>query len=157
MDLVDLNSEKKRRLSESLMLFYTGVTRKSEDVLTEQKRNIVDRLLVLRNMRKQAHEIHEALVNGCPDRLGEILHRGWMYKKQLADKISSAPIDEMYEIARKAGAVGGKIAGAGGGGFMLLYCPPECQTPVREALADMKELPFNLERDGTKVIFNVRR
>jgi len=157
VDLVDLNSEKKRRLSESLMLFYTGVTRKSEDVLGEQKRNIVDRLLVLRNMRKQAHEIHEALVNGCPDRLGEILHRGWMYKKQLADKISSAPIDEMYEIARKAGAVGGKIAGAGGGGFMLLYCPPERQTPVREALADMKELPFNLERDGTKVIFNVRR
>jgi D-glycero-alpha-D-manno-heptose-7-phosphate kinase len=63
----------------------------------------------------------------------------------------------MYEIARKAGAGGGKIAGAGGGGFMLLYCPPERQTAVREALADMKELPFNLERDGTKVIFNVRR
>jgi D-glycero-alpha-D-manno-heptose-7-phosphate kinase len=157
IDLVDFHPERKRRLSESLMLFYTGVTRKSEDVLGEQKRNIVDRLLVLRNMRKQAYEIHEALVNGCPDRLGEILHRGWMYKKQLADKISSAPIDEMYEIARKAGAGGGKIAGAGGGGFMLLYCPPERQTAVREALADMKELPFNLERDGTKVIFNVRR
>lgn len=157
VDLVDLNSEKKRRLSESLMLFYTGVTRKSEEVLSEQKRNIVDRLLVLRNMRKQAYEIHEALVNGCPDRLGEVLHQGWMYKKQLADKISNAPIDEMYETARKAGAVGGKIAGAGGGGFMLLYCPSERQTAVRDALVEMKELPFNLERDGTKVIFNVRR
>jgi D-glycero-alpha-D-manno-heptose-7-phosphate kinase len=154
---VDLSSEKKRRFGESLMLFYTGVTRKSEDVLTEQKKNIVDRVAVLRDMRQQAYEIHEVLLNGSTDRVGDVLHQGWLMKKQLASRISNSSIDEMYEKAINAGATGGKVAGAGGGGFMLLYCTPERQNAVREALTDLIELPFNLERDGTKVIFNVRR
>lgn len=154
---VDLSPEKKRRFSQGLMLFYTGVTRKAEDVLGEQKHNIVDRVSVLRSMRQQAYEVHETLLNGNIDKFGEVLHQGWLMKKQLASRISNTSIDEMYERALTAGAVGGKVAGAGGGGFMMLYCPPERQTAVREALAEMKELPFNLERDGTKVIFNVRR
>jgi D-glycero-alpha-D-manno-heptose-7-phosphate kinase len=154
---VDLSPEKKRRFGESLMLFYTGVTRKAEDVLTEQKKNIVDRVAVLRDMRQQAYEVHEVLLNGNTDRVGDVLHQGWLLKKQLASRISNSSIDEMYERAVNAGATGGKVAGAGGGGFMMLYCPPERQNAVRDALADVRELPFNLERDGTKVIFNVRR
>jgi len=157
VDAVEMDPEKKRRLGDSLMLFYTGTTRKASDILSEQKRNISDRAAVLREMKQQAYEIHENLVNGRADRMGKIMHQGWLYKKQLAAKISSTGIERMYESALEAGAIGGKIAGAGGGGFMLLYCSPARQPAVRTALAGLKELPFNLERDGTKVIFNVRR
>jgi D-glycero-alpha-D-manno-heptose-7-phosphate kinase len=154
---VDMDPQKKRRFSESLMLFYTGVTRKADMVLTEQKKNIADRMTVLRRMRQQAYEIHELLLNGKADEVGSALHEGWLYKKQLAAKISNSSIDDMYDKAMSAGAIGGKVAGAGGGGFMMVYCPPERQQAVRNALSDMMELPFNLERDGTKVIFNIRR
>ena len=155
--VVPLDQVKKRRLSESLMLFFTGVTRKSDTILARQKQNIADRMTTLNDMRQQAYDLHGVLLDGHIDKMGEIMHQGWLYKKQLADKISSSDIDVMYETARRAGAIGGKIAGAGGGGFMLLYCPPEHQRKVRNALVGLRELPFNLERDGTKVIFNVRR
>jgi D-glycero-alpha-D-manno-heptose-7-phosphate kinase len=88
--------------------------------------------------------------------LGELLHQSWLLKKQLAGAISNGEIDEMYTAARQAGAIGGKITGAGGGGFLLLYCPFEKQNAVRAALHSFQELPFQLERDGTKVIFNYR-
>ncbi|MDH7482316.1 MAG: GHMP kinase [Armatimonadota bacterium] len=157
VESINLDPEKKRRLSESLMLFFTGMTRSSSEILSEQKANIADRVDILRKMKQQAEEIRESLLNGHIDRLGEIMHQGWLYKKQLAGKISNSEIDNMYERALDAGALGGKIAGAGGGGFLLLYCPPERQNKVREALSNLRELNFNLERDGTKVIFNVRR
>jgi D-glycero-alpha-D-manno-heptose-7-phosphate kinase len=79
-----------------------------------------------------------------------------MLKKQLASKVSNVTIDAIYEAARKAGAIGGKITGAGGGGFLLLYCPYEKREAVRDALSSLVELPFQLEPDGSKVIFNYR-
>ena len=91
------------------------------------------------------------------NKVGRLMQAGWEWKKQMAGRISSPHIDALYESALDAGATGGKIAGAGGGGFLLLYCPPDRQSAVREVLAEMKELPFSLERDGTKVIFNARR
>lgn len=156
---VALDPEKKRRLSECLMLFFTGITRSADGILAEQKKNIEDRRPILERMRGQAHELHKGLVNGTVDILGEIMHQGWLDKRQLAAKISSDGIDRMYQSALDMGALGGKIAGAGGGGFLLLYCPPERQEALRTPLrrAGLKELPFSLERDGTKVIFNVRR
>ena len=157
VEAVRMDPEKKRRLGESLMLFYTGMTRSASDILAEQKENISTRVAVLGEMKEQAYEIYRNLRDGSTDRMGEIMYEGWLRKKQLAGRISSAAIDGMYESALEAGALGGKIAGAGGGGFMLLYCPPERQPAVRAALAALKELPFSLERDGTKVIFNVRR
>ena len=156
-NILSLDPTKKRRLSESLMLFFTGITRKADTILAKQKENITDRLATLNDMRQQAYDLHEVLLDGHIDRMGDVMHQGWLYKKQLADKITSSDIDIMYEKALEAGAIGGKIAGAGGGGFMLLYCPPEHQRKVRQTLAELRELPFNLERDGTKVIFNVRR
>ena len=156
-EILLIDDTKKRRLSESLMLFFTGITRKSDTILAKQKQNITDRLATLNDMRKQAYDLHSVLLDGRIDRMGDVMHQGWLCKKQLADKITSSDIDVMYEKAREAGAIGGKIAGAGGGGFMLLYCPPEHQRKVRNALSKLRELPFNLERDGTKVIFNVRR
>jgi D-glycero-alpha-D-manno-heptose-7-phosphate kinase len=80
-----------------------------------------------------------------------------LLKKRLASGVSNGKIDEMYETARSAGALGGKVAGAGGGGFLILYCPHSKQAHVRAALSGLKELPFLLEQDGSKVIFNHKR
>jgi D-glycero-alpha-D-manno-heptose-7-phosphate kinase len=94
---------------------------------------------------------------GNPDAIGQLLHESWLLKQQLASQISNTMLDEIYCLARKAGAIGGKISGAGGGGFLLLYCPYERQDAVRTALAGLQELPFKLEPDGSKVIFNYLR
>jgi D-glycero-alpha-D-manno-heptose-7-phosphate kinase len=85
------------------------------------------------------------------------LDTGWQLKKTLASKISNGEIDGFYQSAIEAGALGGKITGAGGGGFMLLYCPRKKQHSVRAALRELQELPFHLEPDGSKVIFNYRK
>ncbi|MEN6372939.1 MAG: GHMP kinase [Armatimonadota bacterium] len=154
---LEMDGFRRRQLDESLMLFYTGITRKSSGVLSEQKDNIADKMSVLRKMRDQAYTVRDCLTGSRVNRLGNILSAGWGFKKSLASNISNSYIDELYEKALKAGAAGGKVAGAGGGGFLLLYCQPAYQNRVRKALANLKELPFRLERDGSKVIFNVRR
>lgn len=146
-----------QRFSESLMLFYTGLTRSADTILTEQKSNIDDQTATLTAMKAQVYEVESCLLNHNMNKVGRILHAGWEMKKRLAGKISSGAIDELYERALDAGAIGGKVAGAGGGGFLLLFCPPDRQNAVRAALADLKELPFHLENDGSKVIFNCRR
>jgi D-glycero-alpha-D-manno-heptose-7-phosphate kinase len=104
-----------------------------------------------------AYEGRELLKEGRLDAFGRLLHEGWQLKKQMASRITSGQIDEMYAAGRAAGALGGKICGAGGGGFLLLYCPIERQDAVRHALRPRRELPFRLEPDGSKVIFNTRR
>ncbi len=154
---VALPEEKRRRFSECLMLFYTGITRKADTILSEQKANINDKRVFLDHMKSQVPEVEAALTEGSIHKVGRLMQTGWGWKKQMAGRISSPEIDALYESALDAGATGGKVAGAGGGGFLLLYCPPDRQSAVRDVLSDMKELPFGLERDGTKVIFNVRR
>ncbi len=146
-----------RRLDENLMLFYTGKTRKSSTILTEQNANVNDRLPILERMKLQALEARDGLVAGEVHAIGELMHEGWELKKRLASRISNPVIDDMYARARSAGALGGKITGAGGGGFLMLYCPKEKQDEVRGALSDLRELSFHLEGDGSKVIFNYRR
>lgn len=154
---VELPEEKRRRFGEALMLFYTGITRKADSILSEQKANIEDKRVFLDRMKAQVPEVEAALTDGNMNKIGRLMQAGWDWKKQMAGKISSPEIDALYESALDAGATGGKVAGAGGGGFLLLYCPPDRQSAVRDVLSDMKELPFSLERDGTKVIFNARR
>jgi D-glycero-alpha-D-manno-heptose-7-phosphate kinase len=97
------------------------------------------------------------LESGNVDVIGELLDESWRLKKQLASQISNCTIDEIYEKARLAGALGGKITGAGGGGFILLYCPHEFQDNVRQALHGLQELPFQLDSNGSKVIFDYHR
>jgi D-glycero-alpha-D-manno-heptose-7-phosphate kinase len=157
VEKVILSDASRRRLSEHLMLFYTGVTRSASTVLEEQVSNINDRFEILCGIKQLAAEARECLEQQAFDEFGELLHQGWEYKKQLASGISNGRIDAMYQAARRAGAIGGKISGAGGGGFLLLYCPVERQDDVRKALAPLRELPFALERDGSKAIFNYRR
>lgn len=152
-----LDENQLQALNQNLMLFFTNITRRAETVLTEQVNNINDRLDVLREMKRLALQGRECLRAGAFDDFGLLLHQGWELKKQLASRISNGIIDTLYETARKAGALGGKITGAGGGGFLLLYCPREKQDRVRTALRGLPELPFHLERDGSKVIFNYRR
>ncbi len=146
-----------RKLKNSFMLFYTGSTRHAESVLDEQKSNIDQRLEVLREIKNITHTARAELKAGNLESIGALLHESWKLKKSLASKISNSHIDSIYDAALKAGATGGKITGAGGGGFLLLYCVPEKQESVRSALDQLQELPFQLEPEGTKVIFNHQR
>jgi D-glycero-alpha-D-manno-heptose-7-phosphate kinase len=152
-----LADEQRRALDERLMLFYTGVTRQASTILQDQVAHMQDRMETLRCLKALALEARRSLEQGQLDALGTAMDRGWQLKQQLSSGISNSAIDEMYAAARQAGALGGKIAGAGGGGFLFLYCPPKYQDAVRYALRGLRELPFRLERDGSKVIFNARR
>jgi D-glycero-alpha-D-manno-heptose-7-phosphate kinase len=154
---LNLDPDLLRHLDDNLMLFFTGATRQAGSILEEQQANINQRLPVLRQLRSMAYQARDELQKGNLDGIGNLLDLSWTLKKQLASKISNCEIDEVYEAARTAGALGGKITGAGGGGFLLLYCPRERQEKVRQALNGMRELPFHLEQDGVKVIFNYRR
>jgi D-glycero-alpha-D-manno-heptose-7-phosphate kinase len=154
---LDFSPATKRQLNHNLLLFYTGVTRKADSILLEQKKNIRSRESVLEEMKHITHIACDHLHRGEVNAIGELLHESWLLKKQLASKISNSDVDDLYELARKAGATGGKIAGAGGGGFILLYCPPGRQEHLRQELHMLQELPFNLGQDGSKVIFDYQR
>jgi D-glycero-alpha-D-manno-heptose-7-phosphate kinase len=146
-----------RVLNESLILFFTGITRDSSSILTEQEAMIRSRLGPLGEIKDIAREARAEVMAGNLESIGALLHKSWQLKRGLASKVSNDSINEMYETARRAGALGGKITGAGGGGFLLLYCPAGRRAAVREALQGLRELPFQFEPDGSKVIFNYRR
>lgn len=157
VETIKLDGAPKRKLGANLLLFYTGKTRKADTILQDQKANMAQNLESLRKLKSLAYEMKEAIQEGDLDAVGHLLHQGWEYKRQLSERISDSEIDEIYNRALEAGALGGKIAGAGGGGFLLLYCPRDKQDRLRAALSHLVELPFHLERDGSKVIFNMRR
>ncbi len=145
-------------LDNILMLFFTGKTRKADNILAKQKANLVAKADTLKEMARQADEVRRLLEAGDVTALGPLLHRGWEAKRRMTDgATSNAELDEMYERAVKAGALGGKIAGAGGGGFFLLVVPSDKRQAVRRALADLKEMPFRLERGGSRVVLNMQR
>jgi len=146
-----------RRLNQNLMLFYTGITKDSKDILSEQKRNIVQRRKILQEMKKTAEAMKKSLNDGTLGDFARLLDWGWTLKKKMASRITTKKIDKMYKKAISAGASGGKICGSGGGGFLLIYCPVSIQNSVRGALQDFRELPFNLTEEGTKVIFDTGR
>ena len=154
---INLSTDARRVLNNNFMLFFTGISRDSSSILKEQVNNHKDRLSELRELKDMACEARSAIETENFDTLGVLLHQSWVLKKRLAGTISNGLINDLYETARSAGAIGGKIAGAGGGGFLLLHVPIERQNRVRIALHGLQELPFRLEADGTKVIFNYRR
>lgn len=154
---INIDDSARQRMCESLLLFFTGITRQSSEVLSEQKNNINDNWSVLLEMRDQADELARLLNMGMITSLGRTLREGWQKKRQLARGISNPYIDELYESAMSSGAIGGKVTGAGGGGFFLVCTPPENRASVRKKLSHLRELPVSLARDGSKVIFNVRR
>ncbi len=152
---VEIDWKIARELSNHLILLYSGITRKSETILTEQKTNIHNNLKALSKLKEMACEARNALIDGKLETIGYLLHESWELKKSLAKGINNGELGEIYDKAREAGALGGKITGAGGGGFLMLYCPLDKKDEVRSSLAHLKELPFRLESQGSKVIFNI--
>jgi D-glycero-alpha-D-manno-heptose-7-phosphate kinase len=151
---LNLDESVRRELFGSLMLFWTGSFREARIVLTEQQQNAERGREGLRKMRDQVVELQELMKPGKFDleALGGILDRGWKFKQALATGISSAHIDSLYQRALAAGASGGRLCGAGGGGFLLLVVRPELQGQVRAALSDLTELPFGNEVHGSQVV-----
>ena len=143
-----------RLLEESLMLFHTGFARDSARVLEEQKARVQTNASALLDLVRMVHEMEAYLVEGKLDDFGRALDYCWSVKRGLASKVSNSVIDELYHSARQAGALGGKIAGAGGGGFLLLYCERFKQNAVRKALSGLMELVFRLEPHGSKILFS---
>lgn len=152
-----LSDEKLDDLKNYMMIFFTGRTRKADSILLEQKNNITNKNQILMHMADQARQASELVMAGKFEKLGHLLDEGWKLKKQLASKISDPEIDRVYAAAKKAGAIGGKISGAGGGGFLTLFVPTGKRDVVRKAMNGLREMPVGLSRDGSKVIFNIRR
>jgi D-glycero-alpha-D-manno-heptose-7-phosphate kinase len=152
------NNGAKMRLETSLLLLYTGATRPAGSILAEQKANTrrEDKLRNLKKMRDLAGEIRRCVLSGFSlEEFGGLLHQGWLYKKELAGGISNSTIDDLYQSALHAGALGGKLLGAGGGGFLLLVCPPEKRASIRQALGNPAELEFSFDPEGSKIIYVV--
>lgn len=122
----------------NLLLYYTGTSRLSSKIIEAQVKNVKQKrtksIEAMHKLKEQSILMKEAILKGELDKIGEILDFGWQYKKQMASSITNPLIEEIYETAKKAGAIGGKISGAGGGGFMMLYCPGNSRYKVIEAL-----------------------
>lgn len=157
---IPLRSDCQRQLESSLMLFFTGVAHNSWKLLQEQEQSTKKctgcTLDSLHEIRKLAHRMRAALANADIWSFGDLLNESWQAKKRISPNISNSLIDEAYELARRNGALGGKIAGAGGGGFLLLLCEDQYQEKVREALSAMKlrEMAFAFDSQGAKVVAN---
>ena len=155
VDQLALTPEVRRKVQEELLLFFTGVTRSANSILSEQTANIADRLPQLHQLRDLAGEAANGLRDGDVDALGVAMNKSWAAKRELASGVSTSQIDEAVEAAISAGATGVKVTGAGGGGFLLVVCPLENQRRVREQLAHLRELPISIEPFGSRVILNI--
>jgi D-glycero-alpha-D-manno-heptose-7-phosphate kinase len=152
---VAMKRERNQQLHSHLMLFYTGVQRMASDVAAEQIKNTpkkADELRAIQNMVGEGIKILSG--SGPITDFGKMLHEGWQMKRGLSSKITNSAIDEIYGAALSAGAVGGKLLGAGGGGFMLFLVPPEKQASVRSKLQKLLHIKFAFESRGTNVIFS---
>ncbi|MFA6002683.1 MAG: GHMP kinase [Elusimicrobiota bacterium] len=141
------------KLSGRMIMLYTGVTRKAGPLLRRARAKFGENRAVLVRMRELAEFARRELQLGMVDSLGELLHEGWVLKRSLASGISNPAIDRAYETARRHGATGGKILGAGGGGFLLLMCPPAKRQSVLRGLRGWREIPVQLEPEGSKIIY----
>jgi D-glycero-alpha-D-manno-heptose-7-phosphate kinase len=143
-------------LKDRLMLFYTGLQRYAHNILEEQLKRTAggDLDKHLKNLSRLVDQGIEILTNGRDlSDFGDLLHQAWESKKQLSSTITNPIVDEGYTKARQAGAIGGKLLGAGSGGFLLLYVEPYNHQAVRKALMDMREVDFKLENHGTRLIY----
>jgi D-glycero-alpha-D-manno-heptose-7-phosphate kinase len=155
---LDLEPKLVRELQSNLMLFFTGAAHHSWTILREQEQSTTSRSGIevdsLHEIRRLADTMAETLRAGNLEEFGSLLHEGWQAKKRVSKRISTPGIDAMYQAARDNGAIGGKITGAGGGGFLLLYCPHPRQQDVRERLTEMgaREMGFEFDFQGAQVV-----
>ena len=149
-----MNAETYKRLQKNLVMFYLGTDRSANDILNEQSKNMADEAKAknLLMMCDLAREMKVSLNKNDLSSFGAILHESWRLKQSLAANITNPDIDTLYEKAIRAGALGGKLLGAGGGGFMLFYCELEKQERLRIAIG-LKPMDFSFDRDGTSVVY----
>ncbi|HXE41678.1 MAG TPA: hypothetical protein VN516_01545 [Candidatus Baltobacteraceae bacterium] len=146
--------ERLAELNSHLMLFYTGIKRTAANIASSYATSMSERAALLNKMRECVDKSCEILSDG-KDLIGfgKLLHEAWLAKRALSDKVSNASVDGLFEDARKAGAIGGKLLGAGGGGFILLFVPPEKQNKIRKKFSRLIEVPFEFEFSGSQIIF----
>ncbi|HUO93404.1 MAG TPA: hypothetical protein VMU22_10805 [Rhizomicrobium sp.] len=153
---VILRPDVRDTLAKRLLVFYTGITRSASQILEKQSAGIVSsetKRDTLRKMVDLAYRLSDELRGGNLDRFGEILHENWELKKSLTDAISTGQIDRWYETARACGAQGGKIMGAGSGGFLLFYAPEEKHDAIRQGLAPLREMKITFDLLGSRIMF----
>jgi D-glycero-alpha-D-manno-heptose-7-phosphate kinase len=156
VDPIVCKPETKAELERRLLLLYTGVTRSANPILNEQSANVANNVQTrntLRQMVQMALGMKGALCSNSLDNVGQMLHESWLLKKSLAAAISNEWIDGLYQRARECGAIGGKLLGAGGGGFLLLYAHPDRHPAIVSALAELSPTPFRFEPQGSKIIY----
>ena len=150
---VYLSPKTKDDFQNHLLLFYTGIQRSSGPILLEQRENINKKFEFLKKLSDLVPPFRNFLKLGDFQKMGEILHQNWLMKKELSSGISNPQIEEMYQAALAEGAFGGKVLGAGGGGFLLVMAPPENQSRIKEALKQYRLTPFRFSEAGSKIVF----
>ena len=154
---LNISSARLDLLNSRLMLFFSGMSRIAGDISREQSDNLEKNIKTLSNMKFLTDEAEKILLSEeSLDHFGELLDLNWQLKMKLASNISNNSIVSMYETAKSCGALGGKLLGAGGGGFMLFYVPEQSQEAVKEALKDYMYVPFRFEHEGSRIIYNQR-
>ena len=153
VERISLSSKRIEELDKSLLLFFTGITRRAQQVEKKKIKNLKGITNNLKNMLKLVDRGHDVLTgSGSLSKFGELLHETWMEKRMLNSAVSNPEIDGLYQRGIDAGALGGKLLGAGGGGFMLFFTPPEKQNDVRSALRDYNEVKFTINAPGSSII-----
>lgn len=149
-----IRNEVLNELSNNLLLYYTNSSRNSGDIIEKQQKNVQEKkeksIEAMHQIKQQAYEIKEAILKNNLDEIGKILHRGWTFKKEMADGISTPLFEKIYDTAINAGASGGKISGAGGGGYVFFYCPNNTKFDVAKALGDLggNAQPYTFTKKG---------
>jgi D-glycero-alpha-D-manno-heptose-7-phosphate kinase len=152
---ITLGERKLLQLQDKLLFYFTGFSRTASEIASEQIRQTPGKLKELKAMHEMVDEAINIL-NGKPeqfDAFGKLLHKSWQLKRKLTPLVSTSEIDNIYDTAMRAGAIGGKLCGAGGGGFMLFYVPTEAQPRVKEALKNLLLVPFRFETLGSHIVF----
>lgn len=155
VDKVVMDLVVKTQLERNLILLYTGTKHSASAILQEQGKEMqrLDKQQVMHKMVDMAYELKDVLEHNQIDEFGRILHEGWLLKRSLANSISNSLVDTLYEQGLKAGALGGKLLGAGGAGFVLFYCPEDKQEVFRKQMSAYTEMPFKFENYGSKIIY----
>jgi D-glycero-alpha-D-manno-heptose-7-phosphate kinase len=149
-----LSHARLQELSAHLMLFYTGIKRTASDIASSYVDSMEERAVLLHKLHEYVEQSSTILGSqGDLRAFGELLHQAWLAKRALSDKVSNPRVDGLYEAARSAGAIGGKLLGAGGGGFILFFVPPRQQKRVRQELSRLIHVPFTFEFSGSQIIF----